>query len=370
MNLISKSFTRIECSPFLLRLRASEPLTGKRITSPQIRLQTTASVAGRTGSGGKKQRAKAPTKTPEAVVKAPEAEENGLARPKEIAYDKEVANWVNLIGFVDQPVQFESSSDGKFWAGTVISQRSGSDPSSFWIPIIFEGDLAKTAARYVKKDDRIHVSGMLFIDSPPPNMTYPQANVQVLVKNLSFVQPTSPATVISSPAMVISSSVKEEVGIKKRPARAKKVTVVDEASDSWNHLIENPKEWWDHRENKVNGLVKPRHPDFKNKDSSLSLWLNKAPDWVLPKLQGLEFDVLVPKSRGVKQLKGEESWKDLVQNPDKWWDNRIVKRNAKAPDFKHKETGEALWLNESPTWVLPKLPPVKKKQEINVFVES
>lgn len=40
-----------------------------------------------------------------------------------------------------------------------------------------------------------------------------------------------------------------------------------------------------------------------------------------------------------------------------------VQRNAKAPDFKHKETGEALWLNESPTWVLPKLPPVKKKQE-------
>lgn len=30
---------------------------------------------------------------------------------------------------------------------------------------------------------------------------------------------------------------------------------MDEASDSWNHLIANPKEWWDHRENKANGLV-------------------------------------------------------------------------------------------------------------------
>jgi len=38
-------------------------------------------------------------------------------------------------------------------------------------------------------------------------------------------------------------------------ARAKQDIVIDEASDSWNHLIENPKEWWDHRENKVNGLV-------------------------------------------------------------------------------------------------------------------
>ena len=47
------------------------------------------------------------------------------------------------------------------------------------IPIIFEGELAKIAAHHVKKDDRIHISGKLFIDSPPPNVTYPQSNVQV-----------------------------------------------------------------------------------------------------------------------------------------------------------------------------------------------
>lgn len=56
----------------------------------------------------------------------------------------------------------------------------------FRIPIIFEGDLAKTAARYIKKDDLIHVSGKLFIDSPPPNMTYAQSNVQVSFKALVF----------------------------------------------------------------------------------------------------------------------------------------------------------------------------------------
>ncbi|VVB12333.1 unnamed protein product [Arabis nemorensis] len=355
MNLISKSLTRIECSPFI-HPRATQIPTGKRFTShsQQIRLHT-AAVAGKPG---RKQRAKPPVKKPEVVVVPATATttENELARPSEIAYETEMANWVNLIGFVDQPVQFEASSDGKFWAGTVISQRSGLDSSAFWIPIIFEGDLAKIAARYISKDDCIHVSGKLFIDSPPPNMTYAQANVQVLVQNLDFVQP-------SSRSMAISSPEKEQIVIKKRPARVKKDVVIDEASDSWNHLIENPKEWWDHRENKANGLVKPRHPDFKNKDSSLSLWLNKAPDWVLPKLEGLKFDVLVPKTRAVKQLKGEESWKELVQNPDKWWDNRVDKRNAKAPDFKHKETGEALWLNESPTWVLSRLPPVKKKQE-------
>lgn len=30
---------------------------------------------------------------------------------------------------------------------------------------------------------------------------------------------------------------------------------MDEATDSWNHLIENPREWRDHRENKAKGLV-------------------------------------------------------------------------------------------------------------------
>jgi len=40
------------------------------------------------------------------------------------------------------------------------------------------------------------------------------------------------------------------------PARSKKVKVIDEeTSNSWKHLIENPKEWLDHRGNKANGLV-------------------------------------------------------------------------------------------------------------------
>lgn len=50
------------------------------------------------------------------------------------------------------------------------------------IPIIFEGNLAKIAAHHVKKDDRIRVSGKLFIDSPPSNVTYPHSSVQVPYK--------------------------------------------------------------------------------------------------------------------------------------------------------------------------------------------
>ncbi|PQP94928.1 protein OSB4 chloroplastic isoform X2 [Prunus yedoensis var. nudiflora] len=41
-------------------------------------------------------------------------------------------------------------------------------------------------------------------------------------------------------------------------------------------------------------------------------------------------------------------------------------RNKKGPDFKHKETGEALWLSSSPAWVLPKLPPLRTKQAVTI----
>ncbi|KFK31610.1 hypothetical protein AALP_AA6G135400 [Arabis alpina] len=340
MNLISRTLTKVVYSS-LHHSRAAKLPTQKWVISQQIRLYTVA-VTGKISTGGSKPKAKASDV-------ATEKEE--LARPKMIEYKQEIANWVNLIGFVDQPIQFESNSDGKFWAGTVISQRSAFKASTFWIPIIFEGELAKIAAHHVKKDDRIHVSGKLFIDSPLSNVTYPQSNVQIMVQNLNFVE------------AMITPTEKEEIKPKKRPARSKKVKVIDEeTSNAWMHLLENPKEWLDYRGNKASGLVKPRHPDFKCKDGGLALWLSSAPDWVLPELQGLGFDVSVPIVK-LKQLKGEESWKDLVQNPDKWLDTRSEKTNPKAPDFKHKETNEALWMTDSPTWVLSKLPPLKKKQE-------
>ncbi|KAK7272772.1 hypothetical protein RJT34_29595 [Clitoria ternatea] len=135
----------------------------------------------------------------------------------------------------------------------------------------------------------------------------------------------------------------------------------DSLLNSWTDLVENPGQWCDFRERKHNGLVKPKYPDFKRKDGSVSLWLNQAPSWFLPKLKGLEFYAPDDKSKQAKGSKGDLSWNDLVQNPAKWWDNRLHKRNVKAPDFKHKETGEALWLNDSPSWVLAKLPPLKTK---------
>ncbi|PRQ29990.1 putative primosome PriB/single-strand DNA-binding protein [Rosa chinensis] len=138
----------------------------------------------------------------------------------------------------------------------------------------------------------------------------------------------------------------------------------DSTLGTWRDLLDNPKQWMDYRDQKRNKLVKRNHPDFKCKDGGHALWLNKVPQWVLSELKGMEFDVPILKPKQANEGRGDKSWKDLVENPDKWWDNRLQKRNAKAPDFKHKETGEALWLNSSPAWAIPMLPPLKTQQNM------
>ncbi|KAJ6337017.1 hypothetical protein OIU76_006810 [Salix suchowensis] len=53
----------------------------------------------------------------------------------------------------------------------------------------------------------------------------------------------------------------------------------------------------------------------------------------------------------------EERWQAFFANPMEWWDNRKDKRNPKYPDFKHKDTGEALWVEGryNPSWVKSQL---------------
>ncbi|GLT42394.1 hypothetical protein SLA2020_163960 [Shorea laevis] len=53
----------------------------------------------------------------------------------------------------------------------------------------------------------------------------------------------------------------------------------------------------------------------------------------------------------------QELWQAFFANPAEWWDNRKSKRNPKYPDFKHKDTGEALWIEgkNNPSWVKSQL---------------
>ncbi|XP_047085178.1 protein OSB2, chloroplastic-like [Lolium rigidum] len=53
----------------------------------------------------------------------------------------------------------------------------------------------------------------------------------------------------------------------------------------------------------------------------------------------------------------EALWQAFFANPLDWWDNRKDKKNPKYPDFKHKSTGEALWVDgrSNPNWVISQL---------------
>ncbi|XP_048332537.1 protein OSB1, mitochondrial isoform X2 [Ziziphus jujuba] len=49
-------------------------------------------------------------------------------------------------------------------------------------------------------------------------------------------------------------------------------------------------------------------------------------------------------------------WQVFFTNPHEWWDNRKDKVNPKLPDFKHKDTGEALWQKpDDPPWIKKQL---------------
>lgn len=99
-------------------------------------------------------------------------------KPTEVPFQPKLANAINLIGKVNAPIQFETSSDGNPWAATVITRQ---EPSSLWIPVIFEGDLAHTARYHLKENDVVYVSGQLCTD--PPH-SQPQSHFQVFLLSI------------------------------------------------------------------------------------------------------------------------------------------------------------------------------------------
>nr|GEU63856.1 protein OSB2, chloroplastic-like [Tanacetum cinerariifolium] len=336
-------------------------------------------------------------------------------KPSEIPWQAKVVNSVNLIGQVKIPVQFEASPDGKNWAGTIISQDDAS-LHSFWIPVIFEGDLAHIAMCHLKEKDYVHVAGHLSVDVPPLKLSEVQANVQVMAHNINFVQDSKSSKVLTDrepERWSTKTSVQEDNVFTQPPLKepdtmsiqphtlfekstingtesfpvhnskevGRKPTDKRKMLANWRDLLSNSKQWLDNRENKRKGLVKANYPDFKHKhtESGDGLWLNRAPPEILQGLGRLQF-CAHPASGGYVQKvaspptpttplqtssvpsspheKDGDSWKHLVENPSSWWDNRVDKKNPNGPDFKHKDSRKGLWLVDAPAWAVSSLPPL------------
>ncbi|KAH6762381.1 hypothetical protein C2S52_019814 [Perilla frutescens var. hirtella] len=302
-------------------------------------------------------------------------------KPQPIPYRAKIANFVNLIGNVKVPARFETDSDGKHLTSTVISLGIEGErrSRSLSIPVVFEGELAHVVACHVKENDRVFVSGQLSESA---------GKFHVVAENINFVldkkktrktklagvelelecdsdSDSSAKGKSSASSLTIESNAAvplyEAQSVAVESGNSNTVSSNQVLWDLWMNLVKNPVKWWDYRGHKSNGLVKEKFPDFKHKGSGEPLWITSAPKWILPALGKLEFDVKemkLDKERKQNANNLDDSWKNLVENPGKWWDNRARKKNSKAPDFRHKETGDALWLNTSPDWALSKLPPV------------
>ncbi|THU66899.1 hypothetical protein C4D60_Mb05t19050 [Musa balbisiana] len=280
-----------------------------------------------------------------------------LPCPSEIPFQSKVANQVHLIGTVGVPVELQALPNGAYTAVSTLASDKTKGIHQFWIPV----------------NDVIYVTGQLSGDAPPHAIEDGRTNFQVLAQSLNFVQSK------------YSDKADDNINEKDEPSldlgkrrwdgnqrqhmaiifkNHKSVKKMEKSAENlWDDLVLNPHNWLDNRMAKQKGSLHPNFPDFKHNETQKALWLNGAPSWVSAKLDGLVFRTTRKGEKSDVELPAqqkENSWKSLVDNPNDWWDNRANKFNQKSPDFKHKKTGEALWLSSTtPQWVLTNLPPVK-----------
>ncbi|KAG6403361.1 hypothetical protein SASPL_135579 [Salvia splendens] len=85
-----------------------------------------------------------------------------------------------------------------------------------------------------------------------------------------------------------------------------------------------------------------------------SMWLIALPSLLFSTLLYLIIMLLTGFYSGLigKRRNRLYLWQVFFANPSEWWDNRNSKMKGRAPDFRHKDTGEALWINDNdPPWI-------------------
>ncbi|KAJ7514776.1 hypothetical protein O6H91_23G058700 [Diphasiastrum complanatum] len=134
----------------------------------------------------------------------------------------------------------------------------------------------------------------------------------------------------------------------------------------WEEFFSDPSQWRDNRSAKRN----PRLPDFKHKTTKKALWIDNrfTPPWVHARLavmaqcreQG-QSSLSTPEISGFlnagRVARMEQLWQDFFSDPSQFWDNRFIKKSPNYPDYKHKSTHEALWIEGwlNPPWVEEKI---------------
>lgn len=229
-------------------------------------------------------------------------------RPETIPWQKELTNKVHLIGYIGKPVELKYTNTGIAFARTRLGARlNGKSSETTWFTLNFWQEMAEIAAEHVKTGDRVYVSGYMNHDATGDDNNT-QTLIKVVVNLLNFIErdssfsPRMDADMNSS----ISGSLQEGINIKHATSGS-------------------PQEG-----------INMKHAISGSPQESINMKHSNS---------------------GSKVIATEKLWQAFFLNPTEWWDNRKDKRNPKAPDFKHKTTGEVLWIDSygNPPWVKSQL---------------
>lgn len=100
----------------------------------------------------------------------------------------------------------------------------------------------------------------------------------------------------------------------------------------WKALFSSLFGWWDNKKNRSYPI------------SGYALWLGpNEPPWIKRKVQLLDWKM--GEHCEEERHKNLYLWQGFFTSHHEWWDYRNNKKNSRSPDFKHRDTGEALWLN-------------------------
>ncbi|MEW5307983.1 MAG: hypothetical protein WDW36_010349 [Sanguina aurantia] len=257
-----------------------------------------------------------------------------------VDYAPDYVNTACLIGSVLGPIEAILDSNNQLAQGMLrlsVQNKRAQVPDMY--EVLFPAALLPTIQQEVRPNDSVYVQGPISVHRGQSSPEQPGQTMMGVVSALSVYlikgsRPTHIMAEVDTPenygmplaSADISSAVSASSGRSNEPA--------------WQLLVNAPEQYYDNRINKSN----PKAPDFKHKTSGEALWLSDMPAWAAQRVQAIP----LPKSK-------DDAWGAVLDAPDQYYDNRETKLNPRGPDFKHKTNGEALWVKDAPQWVLEKL---------------
>ncbi|KAL6527669.1 hypothetical protein OROMI_029480 [Orobanche minor] len=236
-------------------------------------------------------------------------------KPAEIQWKKEICNSVQLIGVIGAPVEIKHLPSGKILAWSRLAVKK-SQTDTFWISLTLWDELAQVAFQHVEKGHQVYVSGRLVSDTVENDDGKHQTYYKVLV--IPAILDT--IFILDHPEIV---SLRDRI----TPLFAGAVEVVVQQLNFIERGVQSVP-LYDGDSNSAT----PGRKQYATNSTGSTVQL----------------------------------WQAFFANPLEWWDNRKNKRNPKYPDFKHKDTGEALWVEGryNPSWVKSQLAVLDSKMEL------